>query len=322
MEQKYFCEAICCSAALKITSIVGKIAIECVLNIPPLDLILTPCNPHTYPTPLTAILTQSSHPVTYPGILFGGGGVFNKFSWRQRAAVAPSQGFRSICKWVKPVFSLGCYGCISTELRTRLSFVETSEFPGGLNPLHLDMPMKTSVTLRRQPGIMHLTTYILPIKFSTVFRTSYGWRTCIPTHSNCCPLAWPASVSTPYCRLFPTPWLICVSCRHDEECNQLSSRSQFLCDLRNAKKCIKHPGEYACFRASATMYRIFPSITRTLCITRTPYFSVLTNLLYRYRAPGNTWNTWPGPYLGILRPWVQENVPPPLLICSYSVMCK
>jgi hypothetical protein len=27
-------------------------------------------------------------------------------------AVAPSQGFRSICKWVKPLFLSGCYGCI------------------------------------------------------------------------------------------------------------------------------------------------------------------------------------------------------------------
>ena len=30
----------------------------------------------------------------------------------------------------------------------------------------------------------------------------------------------------------------------------------------------------------------------------------------------------PGPYLGILRPWAQENSAPPPLICSYSVMCK
>jgi hypothetical protein len=33
----------------------------------------------------------------------------------------------------------------------------------------------------------------------------------------------------------------------------------------------------------------------------------------------------PGPYLGILRPWAQENfahTPPPPLICSYSVTCK
>jgi hypothetical protein len=29
----------------------------------------------------------------------------------------------------------------------------------------------------------------------------------------------------------------------------------------------------------------------------------------------------PGPYLGILRPWAQENFAPPP-ICSYSVMCK
>jgi hypothetical protein len=70
----------------------------------------------------------------------------------------------------------------------------------------------------------------------------------------------------------------------------------------------------------SSKYRIFPSITRT------PYFSVLTNLLYRYRAPyvyrapENRWNTWPGPYLGILRPWPQENVPPPppyLFVFSY-----
>jgi hypothetical protein len=27
-------------------------------------------------------------------------------------AVAPSQGFNSICKWMKPIFLLGCYGCI------------------------------------------------------------------------------------------------------------------------------------------------------------------------------------------------------------------
>jgi hypothetical protein len=27
-------------------------------------------------------------------------------------AVAPSQGFHSICKWVKSVFLLDCYGCI------------------------------------------------------------------------------------------------------------------------------------------------------------------------------------------------------------------
>jgi hypothetical protein len=28
------------------------------------------------------------------------------------AVAPPSQGFHSICKWMKPVFVLGCYGCI------------------------------------------------------------------------------------------------------------------------------------------------------------------------------------------------------------------
>jgi hypothetical protein len=49
----------------------------------------------------------------------GGGEVFNKFSWGQRAErtgilgrYPPSKGFHSICKWVKPVFWLGCCGCI------------------------------------------------------------------------------------------------------------------------------------------------------------------------------------------------------------------
>jgi hypothetical protein len=46
-------------------------------------------------------------------------GRFNKFSWGQRAERTgiwgqqpPIQGFRSIFKLVKPVFWLGCYGCI------------------------------------------------------------------------------------------------------------------------------------------------------------------------------------------------------------------
>jgi hypothetical protein len=58
-------------------------------------------------------------PVTYPAILFGG---FIKFSWGQRADTKriwrrqpPSQGFRSICKWMKRIFLLGSYGCIFHE---------------------------------------------------------------------------------------------------------------------------------------------------------------------------------------------------------------
>jgi hypothetical protein len=49
----------------------------------------------------------------------GEGEGYYKFSCGQRAdrtgmcgLYPPSQTFRSICKWVKPVFLLGCYGCI------------------------------------------------------------------------------------------------------------------------------------------------------------------------------------------------------------------
>jgi hypothetical protein len=38
------------------------------------------------------------------------GGSTNSVDRRQRER-GPSQGFRSICKWVKPVVLLGCYGC-------------------------------------------------------------------------------------------------------------------------------------------------------------------------------------------------------------------
>jgi hypothetical protein len=55
--------------------------------------------------------------MAYPGLFWEGG--FYKFSWGQRAArteiwgrQSPSQGFRSIWKWAKPVFLLVCDGCI------------------------------------------------------------------------------------------------------------------------------------------------------------------------------------------------------------------
>jgi hypothetical protein len=38
---------------------------------------------------------------------------------------------KQLKKWVKPVFLLSCYGCISTKLGIRLSFVKISEFRGG-----------------------------------------------------------------------------------------------------------------------------------------------------------------------------------------------
>ena len=40
------------------------------------------------------------------------------------------------------------------------------------------------------------------------------------------------------------------------------------------------------------------------------------------RKSNNCDTIQPGPYLGILRPWAQENFVPPPPTCSYSVMCK
>jgi hypothetical protein len=57
----------------------------------------------------------------YARNFFGGRGVFNKFSWGQRTERTGiwgrqphSQGFHSICKWVKTVFWLGCYGTVNS----------------------------------------------------------------------------------------------------------------------------------------------------------------------------------------------------------------
>jgi hypothetical protein len=72
------------------------------------------------------------------------GGGFNKFSnWGQRAERTgiwgqqpPSQGFHTICKWVKPVFLLGCYGCICHGWKFSSVSLKLRNFGGeGLNPL-------------------------------------------------------------------------------------------------------------------------------------------------------------------------------------------
>jgi hypothetical protein len=73
---------------------------------------------HYNRTKTTGILHEDQcKSVAYQRIFFGAG--FNKFSWGQRAERTgiwgrqpPSQGFRSIYKWVNPVFLLGCYGRI------------------------------------------------------------------------------------------------------------------------------------------------------------------------------------------------------------------
>jgi hypothetical protein len=81
--------------------------------------------------------------VAYPGFFFLGGGGDSTTSVEDRGqengdlwAVAPIQGFRSICKWVKPVILLGCYGCIShgTGNLARLCQNFGISGGGGMNP--------------------------------------------------------------------------------------------------------------------------------------------------------------------------------------------
>jgi hypothetical protein len=72
-------------------------------------------------------------PVAYPGFFSGGVQQIQlRTEGRQNGdlgAVAPSEGFNSICKWAKLVFWLGCYRCIFHEIWP--SFLKTSEFRGG-----------------------------------------------------------------------------------------------------------------------------------------------------------------------------------------------
>jgi hypothetical protein len=46
-------------------------------------------------------------------------------------AVAPSQGFCSVCKWVKPVFLLGCYGCIFHRTGNSAQLCQNFGISGG-----------------------------------------------------------------------------------------------------------------------------------------------------------------------------------------------
>jgi hypothetical protein len=53
----------------------------------------------------------------YTGIFRGGGVQQIKLRTEgrengDRGSVAPSEGLHSLCKWMKPIFWLGCYGCI------------------------------------------------------------------------------------------------------------------------------------------------------------------------------------------------------------------
>jgi hypothetical protein len=73
-----------------------------------------------------------------PGIFSGG---FNKLNWGQRAErmeiwgrLPPSEGFHSICEWVKPVFWLGCYGCIFHGTGNLARLCQNFGIPGEFTP--------------------------------------------------------------------------------------------------------------------------------------------------------------------------------------------
>jgi hypothetical protein len=71
-------------------------------------------------------------------------------------ALPPSQGFHSICKWVKPVFWLGCYGCIFHGTWNSAQLCQNFGISwwggGGLNPKppsvrHWSVPLSVSLSL-------------------------------------------------------------------------------------------------------------------------------------------------------------------------------
>jgi hypothetical protein len=70
-----------------------------------------------------------------------GGGGLNKFRWGQRAermriwgGSLPSQGFRLICKWMKPVLLLGCYGRIFQGTGNSVQLCQNFRNFGGFEP--------------------------------------------------------------------------------------------------------------------------------------------------------------------------------------------
>jgi hypothetical protein len=97
-----------------------------------------------------------------PGIFFRGGG-FNKFSWGQKAERMeicgrwpPSQGFHSICKWVKPVFLLGCYGFIFHGSRNLAQFRNFGG--GGFEPPKPPPPRSATTDCRLANSQLKCTT--------------------------------------------------------------------------------------------------------------------------------------------------------------------
>jgi hypothetical protein len=92
----------------------------------------------------------------------GGGGVQQnhlKTEGRENGdlgAVTPSQGFRSICKWMKPTFLLGCFGYIFHRTKNSAQLCQNFRIWGGwgLNP-------PNSLSVRHWHGYRHLVTWLL-----------------------------------------------------------------------------------------------------------------------------------------------------------------
>jgi hypothetical protein len=86
-----------------------------------------------------------------PGFFRGWG--LNKFSWEQRAERTgiwgrnpPSRGFHSICKWVKPVFWLSCYGCIFHGTGNSAQLCQNFGISGGGGVFEPPTPLCTPPT--------------------------------------------------------------------------------------------------------------------------------------------------------------------------------
>jgi hypothetical protein len=122
---------------------------------------------------------------------FGMSGGFNKFSWGQRAErmgiwrrYPPSHGFRSICKWMKLIYWLSCYGCIhgtgnSSQLWQNFGIsgggwtppsvrhCKPSERPCAQPALFCELLPGRNVPNRTCTPLTHLTTCVLYVPVCT-----------------------------------------------------------------------------------------------------------------------------------------------------------
>jgi hypothetical protein len=108
--------------------------------------------------------------VAYPGVFFGWGST-NSIEYRGQiergsgGGQPPSQGFWSICKWVKPVFLLGCYGYIFHGTGNSAQLCQNfGIWGGGMN--HPNPPNSPSV--RHCSPALHLCNLLLFVNLMTL----------------------------------------------------------------------------------------------------------------------------------------------------------